>query len=113
MTTDCGASKWASSHRRFDWMVIALAGIASNLPDWYGLPMLVDVARFESGHRVGGHNFFWIILSSLVAAWSEVRYHWIKSVCTRSNRFLPDEFRFEKSTFPVLFLVCFAAQGKP
>ncbi len=103
------------AHRRFGWMVIVLAGIASNLPDWDGLPMLVDMARFESGHRVWGHNFFWIILSSLIVAWSQVRYHWIESVCMRSNRFLPNEFRFEKSTVIVplfvLVLVCFSAQA--
>ena len=78
------------AHRRFGWMVIVLAGIASNLPDWDGLPMLVDMARFESGHRVWGHNFFWIILSSLIVAWSQVRYHWVESACARSNRFLPN-----------------------
>jgi len=43
-------------HRRFGWKLVALGGVAAIMPDWDGLPMLIDMARFEAGHRVWGHN---------------------------------------------------------
>lgn len=43
-------------HKRFGWRVVPLAAIAAVAPDWDGIPMLFDMARFESGHRVWGHN---------------------------------------------------------
>lgn len=64
-------------HRRWGWSSVLLAGIASNLPDWDGLPMLIDMQRFEAGHRVWGHNVVSIVLSSIVLIWTEVRYGWI------------------------------------
>jgi membrane-bound metal-dependent hydrolase YbcI (DUF457 family) len=69
------------------WPAVALAGIASNMPDWDGLPMLVDMQRFEAGHRVWGHNLLAIVLSSLVLGWSEARYHWIERVGKRVRRY--------------------------
>jgi membrane-bound metal-dependent hydrolase YbcI (DUF457 family) len=102
------------AHQHFGWTVIVLAGIVSNFPDWDGLPMLFDMARFESGHRVWGHNFFWITFSSLLAAWSERRYRWIEFFAMRLRAVLPKDLVIEQPTRSVpwfmLFLVCFAAQ---
>lgn len=50
------------------WRAVALAGLMSNMPDWDGLPMLVNMARFEPGHRVWGHNLLSITLTSLLVA---------------------------------------------
>lgn len=54
--------------RRWGWRAVALAGLMSNGPDWDGLPMLFDMARFEQGHRVWGHNLLVITLISLLVA---------------------------------------------
>ncbi|MEZ6077098.1 MAG: hypothetical protein R3C56_15950 [Pirellulaceae bacterium] len=70
---------------------VALAGIASNLPDWDGLPMLFDMARFEHGHRVWGHNVTSIALSSLIVATLQYRFHLIETVATRLKNYLPKE----------------------
>ncbi len=64
-------------HRRYGWQSVALAGIASNVPDWDGIPMFVDMARFESIHRVWGHNFVSILLTSLLLAATQVRWDWL------------------------------------
>ena len=75
--------------RRWGWQVVVLAAVASNLPDWDGLPMLVDMARFEAGHRVWGHNVFCIAATSAVVAWLEWRYHLIDRMAGRLQRFKP------------------------
>jgi membrane-bound metal-dependent hydrolase YbcI (DUF457 family) len=67
-------------HRALGWSAVVMAGVASNVPDWDGLPMLFDMSRFEVGHRVWGHNIFAIFLSSLVLGWTQYRFHWIESV---------------------------------
>lgn len=54
--------------RAWGWRAVALAGLISNGPDWDGLPMLVNMARFEPGHRVWGHNLPVILLISLLVA---------------------------------------------
>lgn len=54
-----------------------MAGLASNVPDWDGIPMLIDMQRFEVGHRVWGHNFVAILLSSLLLAWTQSAFDWI------------------------------------
>ena len=54
-----------------------MAGLASNVPDLDGLPMLFDMQRFEAGHRVWGHNIVAIILSSLLLGWTQFRFSWI------------------------------------
>ena len=64
-------------HRRLGWASVALAGVASNIPDWDGLPMLIDMAWFEAGHRVWGHNVLSIICTSLLLAATQVRWNWI------------------------------------
>ncbi len=101
-------------HERFGWTVVALAGIASNFPDWDGLPMLVDIARFEAGHRVWGHNFVWITISSFVVAWLQWRYHWIESLAMRLRNYAPAGFGMEQQAKSIplvaMFLVCFGVQ---
>ena len=87
-------------HRYFGWQAVAMAGIASNLPDWDGLPMLIDMRRFEWGHRVWGHNLFAIILSSLALAWTQQHFHWIDRLSQRLRRFLPTTSPAVSTTFP-------------
>lgn len=67
-------------HRRWGWKTVALAGLASNIPDWDGVPMLFDMQRFEDGHRVWGHNALAIVLTSLVVGWVQSRYSWIEKI---------------------------------
>ncbi|GAA5507169.1 metal-dependent hydrolase [Novipirellula caenicola] len=53
----------AGLHRHYGWKIVALAGVAAVAPDWDGLPMLIDMSRFEAGHRVWGHNLLacWVL----------------------------------------------------
>jgi hypothetical protein len=73
----------AGCQRRFGWPAVVLAGLASNVPDWDGLPMLFDMQRFEAGHRVWGHNLLAILFSSLVLGWTQARFHWIEPIGSR------------------------------
>ncbi len=61
-------------HRIVGWRGVAMAGIASNIPDWDGLPMLFDMQRFEGGHRVWGHAVISILFSSLLAGYLQNRW---------------------------------------
>lgn len=65
-------------HRRLGWAAVVMAGIAANVPDWDGLAMLVDMQRFEAGHRVWGHNFVAIFASSVLLGWSQYRFRWVE-----------------------------------
>ncbi|TWU39220.1 metal-dependent hydrolase [Novipirellula artificiosorum] len=102
------------AHQRFGWAFVALAGIASNLPDWDGLPMLLDMVRFEQGHRVWGHNIFSIVLASLILARLQYRFHFIEAFTARLKNYLPKEFAMEPAgiaaPFIALFMVCVAVQ---
>lgn len=97
-------------NRRYGWAVILLSGLVSNLPDWDGLPMLVDMSRLESGHRVWGHNLLWIVISSLIISWAQFRYHWIEQLGARLKRFLPADVVLDTRNcfvpFLALFLIC-------
>lgn len=64
-------------HRFVGWRGVAMAGVASNLPDWDGLPMLFDMQRFESGHRVWGHGLLSIFVGALLIAFAQIRWDWI------------------------------------
>jgi LexA-binding, inner membrane-associated putative hydrolase len=77
-------------HRILGWSAVAMAGVASNLPDWDGLPMLFDMQRFEIGHRVWGHNLAAITLSSILISWSQHHYRWIEIVSNWILKKLPD-----------------------
>ncbi len=72
-------------HRLVGWRGVAMAGIASNLPDWDGLPMLFDMQRFESGHRVWGHNLLLIAITSLVLGFILVRWDLLGNTTNRFN----------------------------
>lgn len=76
-------------HLRWSWTIIALAAIASNIPDLDGIPMLFDMQRFESWHRVVGHNFLMIAISSLLLAWTQWRFHWLELLGQKCKRYLP------------------------
>lgn len=69
-------------HRRYGWQSVALAGLTSNVPDWDGIPMFIDMARFESIHRVWGHNFVSIVLTSLLLAATQYRWDWLGRIGT-------------------------------
>ena len=60
-------------HRKYGWRVVALAGMAAVAPDWYGIPMLFDMQRFESGHRVWGHNLLSCTLMGILLAATDLR----------------------------------------
>lgn len=70
-------------HRFFGWRGVAMAGIASNVPDWDGIPMLFDMQRFEGGHRVWGHCILSIFLASLLLGFFQIRWDWIGSIANR------------------------------
>lgn len=67
----------AGLHRRLGWRSVAMAGLASNVPDWDGIPMFVDMARFEEIHRVWGHSVLSILLTAVILAATQVRWDWI------------------------------------
>ncbi len=69
--------------RSIGWPAVALAGVASNVPDWDGLPMLVDMQAFEAGHRVWGHNLLAIAIASGFLAWSQVRWRWCDRIAAQ------------------------------
>ncbi|HUG71137.1 MAG TPA: metal-dependent hydrolase [Pirellulaceae bacterium] len=75
-------------HRRFGWPAVTMAGVASNVPDLDGLPMLLDMQRFEAGHRVWGHNVLAILISSVLLGWSQSKYHWIERLWKLVQRML-------------------------
>lgn len=70
-------------HRYLGWPAVAMAGVASNGPDWDGLPMLINMQRFEAGHRVWGHNFLVIFFTSLILGATQARYHWLEQIWHR------------------------------
>ena len=101
------------AYERFGWTLITIAGIASILPDWDGIPMLIDMQRFESGHRVWGHNFISIFVISLAIAWTQAKFHWVELIGKKLARFLPSDAQPTESktnSALVLFLFSFAVQ---
>lgn len=67
-------------HCRWGWPAVAMAGLASIVPDWDGLLILLDVKQFDTGHRVWGHNLLAIAASSALLGWSQHKYRWIERV---------------------------------
>lgn len=63
-------------HRRLGWSSVVVCGFAAVAPDWDGLPMLFDISRFESGHRVWGHNLLACILLGVLLGTLDWKYHW-------------------------------------
>lgn len=72
-------------HRTCGWRSVAMAGVASNVPDWDGLPMLFDMQRFETGHRAWGHGILSLILTSFLLALTQIRWDWIGKVANWSR----------------------------
>lgn len=75
-------------HRVLGWRSVVLAGLASNMPDWDGLPMLIDMQRFEAGHRVWGHCLISLLLMSLILGSLQWTFDGIGSV----TRWFSDRF---------------------
>lgn len=71
---------------RYGMRSLVLAGLVPNLPDLDGLPMLISMARFEAGHRVWGHNFLFIVLTSLILAALQSRYDIFGALATWLTR---------------------------
>jgi hypothetical protein len=76
-------------HRYVGWRGVAMAGVASNIPDWDGIPMLFDMQRFESGHRVWGHGILSIVLASLLVGLAQIRWDWIGCTANRLRSVTP------------------------
>jgi len=74
--------------RAWGWRAVALARLMSNAPDWDGLTLLVDMASFDRGHRVWGHNLAAIGLVSVAAAAVLSRWDVFGRVATRATRLL-------------------------
>lgn len=70
-------------YRFVGWRGVAMAGVASNIPDWDGIPMLFDMQRFESGHRVWGHCIPSILFSSILIGIAQSRWDWIGCIANR------------------------------
>lgn len=79
---------------RYGIRSLVLAGLVSNLPDLDGLPMLINMARFESGHRVWGHNFAVIGLTSIILTVLQSRLDFLSAIAASINR------RFSNITQP-------------
>lgn len=76
-------------HHRYGWKIIALAAVAAVLPDWDGLPMLVDMASYEQGHRVWGHNLLACGIGGFVAGTLDYRFDCSGRVARRLTRYGP------------------------
>ncbi len=48
--------------------------------------MLINMQRFEAGHRVWGHNFLVISLTALLLGWTQARFGWIECMGRRFYR---------------------------
>jgi membrane-bound metal-dependent hydrolase YbcI (DUF457 family) len=79
----------AGLQHRFGWKIIALAGVAAVAPDWDGLPMLINMAAFESGHRVWGHNILSCFLLAVALGTLDFRFDLSGRLAQRLARFGP------------------------
>ena len=99
-------------HQRLGWAAVVFAGVVSNIPDLDGLPMLIDIVRFESGHRVWGHNFLAIVITSAPIAYIQSRYCIIEIVASRLRMMAPKDVAIPsiEQAKPIRFLtlVCIA-----
>ncbi len=73
----------AGVHRWVGWRGVALAAVASNFPDWDGIPMLFDMQRFEAGHRVWGHSLPSILLTSFLLGMIQARWDCLGRIANR------------------------------
>ena len=77
-----------------------MAGVASNIPDWDGIPMLFDMQRFERGHRVWGHGLLSIVLTSLLLGIIEIRWDWMGSIANKLHSIAPSTLAADGSQNP-------------
>ena len=75
--------------RTHGWKLAALAAVAAIAPDWDGLPMLIDMARFESGHRVWGHNVLACVLTGILLGIVDYRFDIAGRIAKVLTRFGP------------------------
>jgi membrane-bound metal-dependent hydrolase YbcI (DUF457 family) len=54
--------------KRYDWQIVALAGVLAVVPDWDGVSILFNVQSYAQGHRIWGHNFFVAGLMAVVVS---------------------------------------------
>lgn len=107
-------------HRWVGWRGVVLAGVASNLPDWDGLPMLFDMQRFESGHRVWGHSMSVMLLTAILFGLIENRWDLVGWIATRIRKWISSKSMADWSGRPswvlgttgvcVLASICLLAQ---
>lgn len=64
----------AGLHRRYEWRVAALAGLAAIAPDWDGLTILGGVELFDHAHRAWGHSFFTSVFLACVLGCLDFRF---------------------------------------
>ena len=76
-------------HHRYGWKIVSLAGFAAIAPDWDGLPMLINMAAFEQGHRVWGHNLLSCFLFAVLLGTLDYRFDISGRVATRLVRLGP------------------------
>ncbi len=62
----------AGLHRR-SWQIVAMAGVASILPDWDGLSIVFGAAAFDQIHRAVGHSVLVATGVAIVLAAAEYR----------------------------------------
>jgi len=74
---------------RYGWKIVALAGVAAVAPDWDGLPMLVDMASYERGHRVWGHNLLACLVIGAMIGTIDYRFDISGRVAGRLVKFGP------------------------
>jgi membrane-bound metal-dependent hydrolase YbcI (DUF457 family) len=55
----------AGLHRRYGWQIVALAGLASLVPDADGLTLLIGPRYYAEGHRIWTHN---LLVAGITAA---------------------------------------------
>jgi membrane-bound metal-dependent hydrolase YbcI (DUF457 family) len=61
----------AGLHHRFGWRIVAIAAVASAVPDWDGLTILFGSSAYARGHRVWGHNLLAAGLAGTLVAMLE------------------------------------------
>lgn len=63
-----------------------MAAAASNFPDWDGIPMLLDMQKFEHGHRVWGHSLLSIAIASFILGFTQMRWDWLGRLANRFQK---------------------------
>lgn len=64
----------AAGLQRRSWQIVAMAGVASVLPDWDGLSILFGAAAFDQIHRAVGHSILVATAVAIALALAEYRF---------------------------------------